>query len=135
MRKRSPSEVRLRTALQFSALFVGGLLVASRVLTSGRDSGRAMVLFFVAVFLALGSVFAYWTLLAALAERRPALSDPVGRWVWVWAFFLWVAVGWGGWSVHTGTSIGAVMMVGAAEIILLSGAIGLTFTIFGRRAR
>jgi hypothetical protein len=133
MVRRSPSDVRLRTALQLSALFLGGMFVSSRFLTSGGESGWAMVLFFFAVFLAMGSVFGYWTLLAAVAERRPALSDPVGRRVWAWALFLWVAVGWGGCSVHTETSIGAAMMVGAAEIILLSGAIGLTFALFGRR--
>src|SRR5450759_1024379 len=92
MVRRSPSDVRLRTALQLSALFLGGMFVSSRFLRSGGDSGWAMVLFFFAMTLALGSVFGYWTLLAALAERRPALSDPVGRWVWAWARFLWVAV-------------------------------------------
>jgi hypothetical protein len=109
------------------------MLVASRFLKPSGDPSGAMVLFYFAVSLALGSVFGYWALLAALAERRPALSDPVGRWVWAWAFLLWVAVGWAGWNVHTNKTIGAVMIVGAAELILVSGAIGLTFALFGRR--
>jgi hypothetical protein len=133
MRKRSSSDVRLRTALQLSGFCLGGMIVASRFLEPTSDPSRAMVLFFFAVSLALGSVFGYWTLLAALAERRPALSHPVGRWVWAWALVLWVAVGWAGWSVHTDRSIGAVMIVGAAELIVVSGIAGLTFALFGRR--
>ena len=135
MSQRSPSDVRLRTALQFSALCLGGMLVASRFLPTAADPNKALVLTYFAIALALGSVFAYWTLLAALAERRPALSDRVGRWVWAWAFFLWVVVAWSGWSVHTSRSLGAVMIVAASEFIFVSGVIGLTFALLGRRNR
>jgi hypothetical protein len=133
MRQRSPSDVRLRTAVQFSAVCMGGMLVASRFVRTTDNPRASLGIAYFAMALALGSVFSYWTLLAALAERRPALRDAVGRRVWAWAFFLWVAVGWIGWSVHTSQSLGAVMIVAASEFIFVSGVIGLTFVLFGRR--
>ena len=133
MGRRTPSELRLRTALQLSALCLSGILVVSRFLWTSEDPSKALVLTYVAMVLALGSVFGYWILLAALAERRPALRDRTGRWVWAWAFFLWVAVGWSGWSVHTNQSLGAVMLVAASEFIFVSGVVGLPFALFGRR--
>jgi len=76
--QRSPSDVRLRAALQFSSL----------------------------------------SLVVMLA----------------WAFFLWLLVGWMGWRVHASQSIGATMIVAASEFILFSGAVGLTYALFGRGA-
>ena len=134
MDERSPSELRLRTAIQFSALCLGGMLVASRFLRTTSSPNASIGATYFGMALALGSVFSYWALLAALAERRPALRDRVGRWVWAWAFFLWVAVGWIGWSVHTSQSLGAVMIVAASEFIFVSGALGLAFALFGRRS-
>jgi len=135
MGERSPSDLRLRTAVQFSALCMGAMLVASRFIRITADPEQSLGVAYFAMALALGSVFSYWTLLAALAERRPALSDRVGRRVWAWAFVLWVAVGWIGWSVHTSQSLGATMIVAASGFIFVSGAIGLTFALLGRRNR
>jgi hypothetical protein len=134
MGQRSPSDVRLRAALQFSSLSLVVMLVMSSQLTAEGDRWRGHAFAVVGLALALACVYGYVALLAALAERRPAMRSRVGRRVWAWAFFLWLVVGWMGWRVHASQSIGATTIVAASEFILFSGAVGLTYALFGRGA-
>ena len=118
----------------FSVVSLAALLFAARMLSvSPQDSNQ--VSFFMAVVCAMAAagVFAFWYLLAVLLERRPALRDPAGRWVWVWALVFWLTMVSLGFVSRGSSSFGAALLVGAGWMVALSGVLVLPFSVLGRR--
>jgi hypothetical protein len=127
MNRPTPSDRRLRTALQFSILCsVLVFLVPGPLSRAAVAAGEGT--FFIGGFayaLVVMTVLSFWLLLAALLERRPVFGNRVGRRVWTWAFAMWIGMGWLGWSSHGVGTLGSAALFAASLVIVVSGSIGL----------
>lgn len=134
----TPTDVRLRTAVQFSVVCLVAVVLGSRafdVRLGPYEGERALTMLVPALGLGLTSVAAIWLLVAALLERRPAWGDRQGRWLWAWTLIFWLVFIVLGLMNSASKTIGQGVMYASGLLVGLIGLAGLVISALPRWSR
>lgn len=134
----SPKDRRLRTALIFSGfclVLVTAATWALDVRLNPEETDKALAMMVPALGLALTSVMASGLLVAALLERRPALGDRQGRWLWAWTLLFCAAFIALGTTNSASETIGQAVLFASSRVVAFIGGIGLLLSAIPRWKR
>jgi len=134
----SPQDRRLRGAVIFSVVCLIAVFLVSRafdVRLAPDQFEKATAMTVPALGLALGSVYACWLLISALLERRPALRDRQGRWLWGWTLVFTAVLVVLGLMNSVSQTIGQVVLYASGLLVGLIGTVGLLVSALPRWRR
>jgi hypothetical protein len=131
---RTPAERRLRGAVTFSVVCMLALLGSSFLMNRMNDV-EGGILFEMSLSLAVvvAAVFSFWYLLSVLLERRPVMSDPHAKWVWVWTAAIWITLVTLAVANREPQSFASATQLSAGWFVGVSGLLVLPWSLLPRR--
>ena len=130
------SQRRLKGALAFSLFAVPVIALSVWVLPYlSFGYGHELAQGWITAAAATAGIFAVWLLIASLLEMRPAWSQPLGRWLWLWTAACCVLLGAAGFTHASSDTIGSVLLYACGLISVVWGAVGLVVALIPPRAR